>query len=69
MKRKRVEVNLEELDRVMDHAREAPLSEPDYDKLKQALHALAGMLAKPRTTEKTSMVLEQPKAPPAKTIS
>jgi hypothetical protein len=38
VKRKRVEVNLEELDRVLDHAREAPLSEPDYDKLKQATH-------------------------------
>ena len=63
MKRKRVDVNLEELDRVLDHAREAPLSEPDYDKLKGALHALAGMLAKPRTTEKTSSVVEQPEVP------
>ena len=44
VKRKRVDVNLEELDRVLDHAREAPLSEPDYDKLKEALHALVGML-------------------------
>src|ERR1035438_6375403 len=69
VKRKRVEVNLEELDRVLDHAREAPLSEPDYDKLKQALHALAGMLVKPRTTEKTSMVLEQREKPPAKTMA
>jgi hypothetical protein len=33
VKRKRVDVNLEELDRVLDHAREAPLSERDYDKL------------------------------------
>ena len=62
-----MDVNLEELDRVLDHAREAPLSEPDYDKLKQALHALAGMLAKPRTTEKTIMVLKQAETPPAKT--
>ena len=54
---------------MLDHAREAPLSEPDYDKLKQALHALAGMLVKPRTTEKTSMVLEQPETPPAKTMA
>src|SRR6202034_2771393 len=29
-----------------------------------ALHALAGMLAKPRTTEKTKTVLEQPETPP-----
>jgi transposase len=63
MKRSRVEVNLEELDRVLDQARGAPLSEPDYDKLKSALHALAGMLAKPRTTEKTKNVLEQPETP------
>ncbi|HEY4972688.1 MAG TPA: transposase, partial [Steroidobacteraceae bacterium] len=65
MKRKRVDVNLEELDRVLDQAREAPLSEPDYDKLKGALHALVGMLAKPRSTEKTSAVLEQSAAPSA----
>ena len=37
MKRPRLDVNLEELDRVLDQAREAPLSEPDYDKLKNAL--------------------------------
>jgi transposase len=63
MKRPRLDVNLEELDRVLDQAREAPLSEPDYDQLKSALHALAGMLAKTRTTEKTKNVLEQPKTP------
>src|SRR5712692_6509437 len=63
VKRKQVDVNLEELDRVLDHAREAPLSEPDYDKLKEALHALVGMLTKPRNSEKTSAVLEQSKAP------
>jgi transposase len=60
MKRPRIDVNLEELDRVLDQAREAPLSESDHDKLKSALHALAGMLAKPRSTEKTHTVLEQP---------
>lgn len=64
MKRKRIDVDLEELDRVLDQAREAPLGEPDYDKLKGALHALVGMLAKPRSTEKTREVLEQPEAPP-----
>src|SRR5271168_4583900 len=63
MKRPRLNVNLEELDRVLDQAREAPLSEPDYDKLKTALHALAGMLPQPRSTEKTKNVLEQPAAP------
>jgi transposase len=65
VKPKRVDVNLEELDRVLDHAREVPLSEPDYEKLKEALHALAGMLPAPRSTEKTSAVLP-PTDPPEK---
>jgi len=52
-KRLRVDVNLEELDRVLDGARQAPLSEADCDKLKSALHALAAMLAPSRNTEKT----------------
>jgi transposase len=65
VKRKRVDVNLEELDRIIDHAREAPLSEAEGGKLKEALHALAGMLPAPRTTEKTSAVLP-PSDPPNK---
>ena len=47
-RRRRVDVNLEELDRVLDGARQAPLSEADYDKLKERLHALAAMLVRPR---------------------
>ena len=61
-----MDVNLEELDRVLDHAREAPLSEPDYEKLKGALHALAGMLPQPRSTEKTKAVLGQLETPTPK---
>ena len=57
MKRKRVDVNLKELDQIIDHAREVPLSESESEKLKEALHALAGMLPAPRSTEKTSAVL------------
>src|SRR5579859_6887258 len=57
MKRKRVDVNLKELDQIIDHAREAPLSESESEKLKEALHALAEMLPAPRSTEKTSAVL------------
>ena len=60
-KRRRIDVNLDELDRVLDSARQAPLSEADCDKLKSALHALAAMLAPSRNTEKTSDVLETPK--------
>jgi hypothetical protein len=55
--RRRIDVNLEELDRVLDGARQAPLSESDHNKLKDALHALAALLVRPRNTEKTSSVL------------
>jgi hypothetical protein len=37
-------VDLDELDRVLDEARQAPLSEVDCEKIKGALHALAAML-------------------------
>ena len=55
--RRRLDVNLEELDRVLDGARESPLSEADCEKVKTALHALAAMLVRPRNTEKTKAVL------------
>src|SRR4051812_7408406 len=54
--RRRIDVNLEELDQVLDGARQAPLSEADYDKLKDALHAMAALLTRSRNTEKTSAV-------------
>ncbi len=57
--RRRVDVNLDELDQVLDGAREAPLSESDYEKLKGALHALAALLVRSRNTEKTSAVLAE----------
>jgi len=63
MKRPRVDVNLEELDRIIERGTQAPLSESESEKLKSVLHALAGMLAKPRTTEKTKNVLGQPETP------
>ena len=55
--RHRVDVDLNELDRVLDGARQAPLSEADCEKIKEALHALAARLERPRNTEKTSAVL------------
>ena len=65
MARPRIEVNLEELDQVLEEARQAPLSEDDYQKLKTALHALAEW-ARSRSTEKTKAVLgeteDRPKA-------
>src|ERR1044071_1090684 len=74
--RRRIDVNLDELDRVLDGARQEPLSEADYDKLKGVLHAMAAMLVRPRNTEKTSAVVEtgegsatstgnQPDSPPS----
>lgn len=57
--RRRIDVNLDELDKVLEGARQAPLSEADYDKLKGALHALAAMIVQPRTSEKTSAVVEE----------
>jgi transposase len=61
--RRRIDVNLEELDRVLDGARQTPLSEADHNKLKDTLHALAALLVRPRHTEKTSSVLEKPEGP------
>ena len=57
MKRRRVEVNVGELDRLLEGARQAPLADPDYETLKSALHTLVDALAKPRSTEKSSAVL------------
>src|ERR1700756_3189398 len=55
--RRRIEVNLEELDRIIDRSTTAPLSESDRQKLKNALHAMAGRLIQKRSTEKTRAVL------------
>ena len=63
MKRRRVEVNIGELDRLLEGARQAPLSDPDYEKISTALHALVDALAKPRSTEKSSAVLGNKDAP------
>ena len=69
MKRPRMDVNLEELDQIIDRGTHAPLSESEGEKLKRALHALAGMLVNPRTTEKTKNVLELPETPAPKNDS
>src|SRR5712671_6238662 len=59
MKWRRVEVNVGELDQLLEGARQAPLTDPEYEKLKSALHALVDALAKPRSTEKNSAVLRK----------
>src|SRR5713226_8968883 len=58
--RKRVEVNLEELDQIIDHGMQTPLNEAEGQKLKTALHAMAERLSWKRSTEKTSAVVDQP---------
>src|SRR5215471_12515817 len=56
--RRRLDVDVEELDRVIDAAESGPLSKADRQKLKTALHALVERLAQKRSTEKTNSVLE-----------
>lgn len=58
--RRRIDVNLNELDQVLDHARAEPLSDSDYEKLRTALHTLAELLSRRRSTEKTSAVVDRP---------
>jgi len=62
--RHRIDVDVEELDRVIDATENGPLSRADRQKLKTTVHALLERLARKRNTEKTSAVLE-PKAPTA----
>jgi transposase len=72
--RRRLDVDVEELDRVIDAAENGPLSKADRQKLKTTLHALVERLAQKRNTEKTNSVLEpktsssaatEPPKPPA----
>ena len=55
--KRRIDVNLEELDQIIDRSTRAPLSESEGQKLKTALHAMAERLVRKRNTEKTSAVL------------
>jgi len=60
--RRRIDVNLDELDQIIDRGMRAPLSPSDGQKIKTALHAMADRLAGKRSTEKMSAVLEKPAA-------
>ena len=64
--RRRVDVNLDELDQIIDRSTRAPLSEAEGQKLKAALHAMAERLVRKRSTEKTSAVLPPDGAPAGK---
>jgi len=61
--RRRIDVNLEELDQIIERSTQAPLSQSEGQKLKTAIHAMAERLSWKRTTEKTSAVLPQDAAP------
>ncbi len=63
--RRRLDVDVEELDRVIDAAENGPLSKADRQKLKTTLHALVERLAQKRNTEKTNSVLEPKNSSPA----
>lgn len=55
--RRRIDINVEELDRVIDETEKGPLNEADRQKLRTTLHALVESLERRRNTEKTSAVL------------
>lgn len=67
---RRLEVNVEELDRLIDKAEQEPLSKADCRTLKSILHALVERLDRRRNTEKSSVLLKHrtpsviPEAPP-----
>ena len=60
--RRHIDVNVEELDRILDGATQALMSKSDCQKVKAAVHAMAERLRPKRSTEKTSTVIERPAA-------
>jgi rubredoxin len=64
-RRRRLDVNVAELDQIVDRAKQAPLSEADYTKLKTALHALIEKLLGPPNTEKLAAVFADDQTPAA----
>ncbi len=66
-RRRRIDVNVEELDQIVDRARQAPLSDTDYDKLKTALHALIEKLLGLKKSEKLASVFGDDQTPASTT--
>jgi hypothetical protein len=60
--RRRIDVNVEELDRILDGATHIPMTKSDCQKVKAVVHAMAERLRPKRSTEKTSTVIEKPTA-------
>jgi hypothetical protein len=67
--RRRLDVDVEELDRVIDASENGPLSKADRQKLKTTLHALVERLVQKRNTEKTNSVLGPKNSSPVATES
>jgi transposase len=67
--RRGIDVNVDELDRIIDTAMREPLNENDGRTLKTAVHAMAERLVRRRNTEKTSAVLEPKTTPGAGTAT
>jgi len=63
--RRWIDVNVDELDRIIDTAMRGPLNEAEGHTLRAAVHAMAERLVRRRNTEKTSAVLEPKTAPTA----
>jgi transposase len=63
--RRRMDVNVDELDRIIDTAMRGPLNEAEGRTLRAAVHAMAERLVRRRNTEKTSAVLEPEATPTA----
>ena len=66
-KGRRIDVNVEELDQIVDRARQAPLSDADYDKLKTALHGLIEKLLGLKKSEKLASVFGDDQTPASST--
>jgi transposase len=54
-----MDVNVEELDRILDGATQTLMSKSDCQKVKAAVHAMAERLRPERSTEKTSTVIQR----------
>jgi transposase len=65
MTKRRIDVNLEELDQIIGRSTSGPLSKADSERLKTALHAMADRLTAKRTTEKTNALFEKTVPEPA----
>ena len=63
--RRKIDVNVDELDRIIDGAMREPLNETDSRTLKTAVHAMAERLVRGRNSEKTNAVLGDQDSPAA----